>query len=72
MEFKMTEAEAREMARFEEAVGCDISAGPDWGVHFDKVIELVLNQGGNQKSIDPLTEQLGSVISPETIEEAGA
>jgi hypothetical protein len=72
MEFKMTEAEAREMARFEEAVGCDISAGPDWGVHFEKVIELVLNQGGNQKSIDPLTEQLGSVISPETIEEAGA
>jgi hypothetical protein len=72
MEFKMTEAEAREMARFEEAVGCDISAGPDWGVHFDKVIELVLNQGGNQKSIDPLTEQLESVISPETIEQAGA
>jgi hypothetical protein len=72
MEFKMTEAEAREMARFEEAVGCDISAGPEWGVHFDKVIELVLNQGGNQKSIDPLTEQLESVISPEAIEEAGA
>ena len=44
MEFKITEAEAREMARFEEEVGCDISAGPDWGVHFDKVINLVLEQ----------------------------
>ena len=44
MEFKITEAEAREMARFEEEVGCDISAGADWGVHFDKVINLVLEQ----------------------------
>jgi hypothetical protein len=69
MEFKMTEAEAREMARFEEAVGCDISAGPDWGVHFDRVIELVLEQGGDQESIDPLNEQFGSVLSPEEIEE---
>jgi hypothetical protein len=72
MEFKITEAEAREMARFEEEVGCDISAGPDWGVHFDKVIELVLNQGDNQQSIDPLTEQFESVMSPEAIEEVGA
>jgi hypothetical protein len=37
MEFKITEAEAREMARFEEEVGCDISAGPDWGIQFGKV-----------------------------------
>lgn len=69
MEFKITEAEAREMARFEEEVGCDISAGPDWGIHFDKVIEMVLNQGDNQKFIDLLTEQFGSVMSSEEIEE---
>jgi hypothetical protein len=43
MEFKISEAEAREMADFEEAVGCDVSAGPDWGIHFDKVIEFVLD-----------------------------
>jgi hypothetical protein len=68
MEFKITEAEAREMARFEEAVGCDISAGPDWGVHFDKVVELVLNQGDNQKSIDPFIQQFGSVLSSKELE----
>jgi hypothetical protein len=68
MEFKITEAEAREMARFEEEVGCDISAGPDWGIHFDKVIELVLNQGeDNQKFIDLPTEQFGSVMPSEEI-----
>lgn len=44
MEFKITEAEAREMAQFEKEVGCDISAGPDWGIHFGKVIDLVLEQ----------------------------
>jgi hypothetical protein len=71
MEFKFTEAEAREMARFEEEVGCDISAGPDWGVHFDKVIELVLNQGDNQQSLDLLTGEFGSGISPDEIKEAG-
>jgi hypothetical protein len=69
MEFKITEAEAREMARFEEEVGCDISAGPDWGIHFDKVIELVLNQGDHQNSIDPLTERFGSVTPLEEIGE---
>lgn len=44
MEFKITEAEAREMAKFEEEVGCDPSAGADWGIHLDKVIELTLNR----------------------------
>jgi hypothetical protein len=72
MEFKMTEAEAREMARFEEEVGCDISAGPDWGIHFDKVIELVLNQGDNSKFVNLLSEQFGTVMSPEEIEEVAA
>jgi hypothetical protein len=72
MEFKMTEAEAREMARFEEEVGCDISAGPDWGIHFDKVIELVLNQGDNSKFVNQLSEQFGTVMSPEDIEEVAA
>jgi hypothetical protein len=43
MEFKITEAEAREMAKFEEEAGCDLSAGADWGIDLDKVIELALN-----------------------------
>jgi hypothetical protein len=44
MKFEITEAEAREMAKFEEEVGCDVSAGPDWGIHFDKVIDFVVEQ----------------------------
>jgi hypothetical protein len=43
MEFKISDVEALEMADFEEAVGCDVSAEPDWGIHFDKVIEFVLD-----------------------------
>ena len=42
MDFRITEAEAREMARLEEESGCDISAGPDWGIHLDKIMELAL------------------------------
>ena len=42
MEFRITEAEAREMARLEEECGCDITAGPDWGIHLDKIMELAL------------------------------
>ena len=44
MEFTVTEEEAREMARFEAEVGCDISAGADWGIHLDKVLEMTLNR----------------------------
>ncbi len=46
MEFKITEEEAREMARFEEQVGGDISAGSDWGVHLGSVMALALASGG--------------------------
>jgi hypothetical protein len=69
MEFKITEAEAREMARFEEEVGCDISAGPDWGIHFGKVLEFVLNQPDHGKFIELLNKQYGTVLSPEEIED---
>jgi hypothetical protein len=44
MEFKITEAEAREMAKFEAEVGCDISVGADWGVNLNKVIELAFDR----------------------------
>jgi len=43
MEFRTTEAEAREMARLEDECGCDITAEPDWGIHLDKVMELALS-----------------------------
>jgi hypothetical protein len=51
MEFKITEAEAREMAKLEEESGCDISAGPDWGIHLDKVMALGLHSGEHNKYV---------------------
>jgi hypothetical protein len=72
MEFKITEAEAHEMAKSEAEVGCDLSAGADWGIHLDKVMELGLDRGERAKFIDLLSEQFGSVMSPEEIEEVAA
>ncbi len=68
MEFKITEAEAREMARFEEEVGCDISAGPDWGIHLVTVLEFVLNQPNHGKFVDLLKEQYGTVLPGQDVE----
>jgi hypothetical protein len=72
MEFKITEAEAREMARLEEESGGDIGAGPDWGIHLDKVMELALYPGTHKKFIDLLNEQFGNVMSSEEIEKVAA
>jgi hypothetical protein len=72
MRFQITEEEAREMAKLEEECGCDISAGPDWGIHLDKVMELALHPGSHNKFIDLLNEQFGNVMSSEEIEEVAA
>jgi hypothetical protein len=72
MEFKITEAEAREMAKLEEECGCDISAGPDWGTHLDRVMALGLHLGESNKFVDLLSEQFGSVMSSDEIEEVAA
>jgi hypothetical protein len=72
MRFQITEAEAREMARLEEESGCEIGAGPDWGIHLDKVMELALYPGSHNKFIDLLNEQFGNVMSSEEIEEVAA
>jgi hypothetical protein len=77
MEFKITEAEAREMAKLEEESGCDISAGLDWGIHLDKVMRLAVHPDDSaeptlrerNKFIDLLSEQFGSVMSSDEIEE---
>jgi hypothetical protein len=72
MEFKITEVEAREMAKLEEECGCDISAGPDWGIHLDKVMVLGLHPGERNKFVDLLSEQFGSLMSSDEIEEVAA
>jgi hypothetical protein len=68
MEFRITEAEAREMARLEEESGCDISAGPDWGIHLDKVMELAIHSGSHDESIDVKyeLERRSSIAKQET------
>jgi hypothetical protein len=74
MEFKITEAQARAMARFEEAADCDISAGPDYGVHLGKVMALALNQVEVDRGqfVELLSQQLGNVLSREEIEEVAS
>jgi DNA-binding response OmpR family regulator len=75
MKFTVTEEEAREMAQFEEEAGGDISAGTDWRIHLDKVLELALEhtelvpQRLRVKLVELLSEQLGKVLSNEEIEE---
>lgn len=75
MKFTVTEEEAREMAQFEEEAGCDISAGADWGIHLDKVLELALEhtelvpQRLQVKLVELLSEQFGKVLSNEEVEE---
>jgi hypothetical protein len=69
MKFTVTEAEAREMARFEEEVGCDISAGRDYGSHLDKVMEVALHQVDREKIMELLHDQLGNVLSREELKE---
>jgi uncharacterized protein (DUF1778 family) len=39
MEFKITEAEAREMAEFEEEVGCDVLATPEAYAEFARLLD---------------------------------
>ena len=80
MEFKITEAEAREMAQLEEEVGGDLSAGADWGIHLDRVMELALDstqpmlsdRSKHRKFVSLLSEQFGNVLSLEEIEEVAS
>jgi serine/threonine protein phosphatase PrpC len=74
MEFKITEAEARAMARFEEEVGCNLSAGPDYGIHLGKVMALALNQVevDREDFVALLSQKVGNVLSQEEIEEVAS
>jgi hypothetical protein len=69
MEFKISEAQARAMARFEEEAGCEISVGPDYGVHLDKVMALALYPLDREPLVELLSHQFSNVLSREEIEE---
>jgi hypothetical protein len=68
MEFKITAEEALEMAKFEVETNCDISAGADWGIHLDKVMELALTPIDPAPLLELIHHQLGNILSPEEIE----
>ncbi|MCY7334967.1 MAG: hypothetical protein LH613_01940 [Chamaesiphon sp.] len=67
----------KKMAKFEAEVGGDLSAGDDWGIHLDRVMELALNSEHwtlparieHGKFVELLSEQFGSVMSAAEIEE---
>jgi hypothetical protein len=52
MKFLIDEATIREMIRLEDETGCEVSAGPDWGIHLDKVLEFVLDQSATKECVD--------------------
>ncbi|MGI0495523.1 hypothetical protein ACN4EG_27410 [Alkalinema pantanalense CENA528] len=69
MEFKISEAQARAIARFEEEAGCDISAGPNYGVQLDRVMALALHSIDQEPLIELLSQQFSHGLSHEEIEE---
>jgi hypothetical protein len=69
MEFKITTEEALKMAKFEEEANCNISAGTDWGIHLDKVMELALNPIDPDQLLELIRHQLGNILSLDEIED---
>lgn len=70
MEFKITEEEAREFAQLEEAAGCDIGAGFDWGASLGTFLASANSYVDHEKLVELLRDRLGTVLSQEEIEDA--
>ena len=70
MEFKITEAEAREFARQEAAAGCDVGAGFDWGASLGTFLASAHSSVDHEKLVELLRDRLGTVLSQEEIEDA--
>jgi hypothetical protein len=70
MNFKITEAEAREFAQLEEAAGCDVGAGFDWGQGLGKFLASTNSYVDHEKLLALLHDRLGTVLSREEIEDA--
>jgi uncharacterized membrane-anchored protein YjiN (DUF445 family) len=70
MEFNITEAEAREFAQLEEAAGCDVGAGFDWGQGLGKFLASANSYVDHEKLLELLHDRLGTVLSQEEIEDA--
>jgi hypothetical protein len=72
MAFKITEAQARSMAWFESEAGCEVSAGPDYGIYLGDVMALALHPVDREKFVDLLCDEFGTVLSAEEIEEVAS
>jgi hypothetical protein len=70
MEFKITENEAREFAQIEASAECDIGAGFDWGTSLGKFLASANSYVDHEKLVELLRDRLGTVLSPEEIEDA--
>jgi hypothetical protein len=70
MEFKITEAEAREFARLEETAGCDVGAGFDGGQGLGQFLASTDRYVDHDRLVALLHDRLGTVLSPAEIEEA--
>lgn len=65
MEFKITEAEAREFARQEAAAGCDLGAGFDWGASLGTFLASANSYVDHEQLVELLCDRLGTVLSQE-------
>jgi protein-arginine kinase activator protein McsA len=72
MQFQISDAQVRAMARLEIEAGCDVSAGPDYGIHLGKVMELAFHQVNREKFVNLLSQEVGNVLSREEIEEVAS
>jgi hypothetical protein len=70
MEFKITEAEAREFAQLEETAGCDVRAGCDWRQGLGTFLASTDSDVDHDKLLALLHDRLGAVLSREEIEDA--
>ncbi|UBF27476.1 hypothetical protein K9N68_05890 [Kovacikia minuta CCNUW1] len=70
MEFRLDEAELRELAQIEAETNCDISAGFDWGQSLGNYLSQATRTIDHGKLLEILRESLGNVLSQEELEDA--
>jgi len=68
MDFRLDEADIRALAQIEEEVGCDISAGADWGARLGDYLAIRQKPIDQEKLVAVLQEGLGEVLSAEEVE----
>jgi len=72
MEFRITEAEAQQLAELETESGGTICAGPDLGDRLGDMMRLELFGVDHNKVVKLLNTEFGNVLSRDEIEEVAA